>query len=356
MHNLVRFGNLLLVSILLLNGCSKEKALFKAVQDQNTNRVYSLIRKGVNVNVRTKDGTPLTVACKEGNLAIFSALLDAGADINLRNKFGETPLIVASLYGYPELVDILLKANANVDAKDNLDKTALYLASWRGNIETVRLLLQAGANVNKKAFLDREPLLIALQENHLEVAKILLNSGANPNISKVHILQASMEEDLCLPPTTPLSTAISTGNAALVRLLLDSGADTTVVPNQFVYNAVESGNTEILRLLIDAKADVNMPGGLVLKRHPLAKAVLDDNVEMVRILLDAGAQPNVLVESFGGPILNVAIIFGNIEIVKLLLDAGANPFFGEKGERPIDNIPPNGEIATLIQNALQKEL
>lgn len=64
MHQLTRLGCLLLVSALLLIGCSKDNALVKAVQEQNLNQVRTLIEEGANVNAVTKKGTPLTVACQ----------------------------------------------------------------------------------------------------------------------------------------------------------------------------------------------------------------------------------------------------------------------------------------------------
>ncbi len=44
-------------------------------------------------------------------------LIEAGADVNVINKYGATPLIMASQKGYAEVVKLLLDAKADVNVK-----------------------------------------------------------------------------------------------------------------------------------------------------------------------------------------------------------------------------------------------
>ena len=58
------------------------------------------------------------------NPAAITALLDAGADLEARGKFGETPLHVAAISNKnPAVIAALLDAGANLKARDRFGKT-----------------------------------------------------------------------------------------------------------------------------------------------------------------------------------------------------------------------------------------
>jgi ankyrin repeat protein len=58
---------------------------------------------------------------------------------------GDTPLIVASLIGNEEIIKILLDAGAEVNAKDKGGYTALVWATENGHADIAGLLKQFGA-------------------------------------------------------------------------------------------------------------------------------------------------------------------------------------------------------------------
>ena len=61
-----------------------------------------------------------------------------------------TALMVASKMGHVDVVKELLNANADIDLKENLymTKTALVLAIEEGHLEVMRALIEAGANLD----------------------------------------------------------------------------------------------------------------------------------------------------------------------------------------------------------------
>ena len=72
----------------------------------------------------------------------------AGAATDAANAYGRTPLLlVARESGKADIARLLLDRKADVDAKDKFGDTPLTLAAWRGFREVVDLLLERGAAV-----------------------------------------------------------------------------------------------------------------------------------------------------------------------------------------------------------------
>ena len=60
-------------------------------------------------------------------LKLSTTLIVAGADVNVKDKYGKTPLhFAAQSSNNPKIVTILIKAGANVDARDQNGKTSLF--------------------------------------------------------------------------------------------------------------------------------------------------------------------------------------------------------------------------------------
>ncbi len=113
------------------------------------------------------------------DLGEIRRLIKAGADVNVRNKFGVTPLIMALQNGHAVVVKLLLAAEADVNAalKTN-GVTPLFMASLQGHSKVVKLLLAAGADVNAKTNRGDTPLSIAKMRGHTRVVKFLKEHGA----------------------------------------------------------------------------------------------------------------------------------------------------------------------------------
>jgi ankyrin repeat protein len=103
-------------------------------------------------------------AVRKGRTETVRMLVNRGADVNRRNKYGFTALILASVTGptisavcggtdlsilaserQMEMVSLLLDAGADPNASTDDGLTPLMAASGEGYLEIVRLLLQAGA-------------------------------------------------------------------------------------------------------------------------------------------------------------------------------------------------------------------
>ena len=125
------------------------------------------------------------------NPAVAATLIDAGADPNARDGFGDTALHKAALTNAePDIVKVLLAAGADIAARDENGDTPLHAAFARtrrleredpGLTKAVRTLLEAGADPNARDRRGRTALQVAARRGGPEMIAVLLNAGADVN-------------------------------------------------------------------------------------------------------------------------------------------------------------------------------
>ena len=122
--------------------------LSSAAAGGDTEGIRTLIVQSADVNLKDRDGnTALIWAAREGQLAAITALVRKGADPNLpggRNDW--TPLMHAIHKNQKDAVQALLDGGADPNAKTKPGFTALMMAAGYGNAEMVRALLNRGAD------------------------------------------------------------------------------------------------------------------------------------------------------------------------------------------------------------------
>ena len=103
--------------------------------------VKKLVEHDADVN---KTGwTPLHYAASGGHVAVIEFLLENSAYIDAESPNGTTPLMMAAMYGSPEAVKVLIQAGADLTVKNQMGLSALDFAV-RGQRQNAKELIETG--------------------------------------------------------------------------------------------------------------------------------------------------------------------------------------------------------------------
>jgi len=73
--------------------------------------------------------------------------IKAGTDIDQKEPMsGSTPLMSAATFNYPEIAKVLIDAKADLSVKNNDGSTALHTAAFFGRIDIVQMLIDSKAD------------------------------------------------------------------------------------------------------------------------------------------------------------------------------------------------------------------
>jgi ankyrin repeat protein len=129
--------NFSFIIILILNACAQSGSS-NNTKSENTTKAKSIV---------AKPEMDLPAAIISGNLEVVQQHIEAGTDINMKDQMsGSTPLMTAATFGKTAIVKALIDANADLDLKNSEGSTALHAAAFFGRIEIVQMLLDAGAD------------------------------------------------------------------------------------------------------------------------------------------------------------------------------------------------------------------
>lgn len=87
-------------------------------------------------------------AVKRGDVRAVLDLLGRGAEVDARDRYGQTALMLAAHAGHGEVVAALVAHRANLDITAKFGLSALMLAVVAGHADVARLLAAAGADIS----------------------------------------------------------------------------------------------------------------------------------------------------------------------------------------------------------------
>jgi len=86
-------------------------------------------------------------AARRGSIDQLQRLSASGADIDARDRYGQTAMMLAARAGHAKVVEWLVEHGAALDHTAKYGLSALMLAVISGHTEVVRILAAAGANI-----------------------------------------------------------------------------------------------------------------------------------------------------------------------------------------------------------------
>jgi len=154
--------------------------LILATKRGSNAKVKELIKSGEDINITDDSGyTPLMNAVNENYLIVVKTLIDAGADVNIKNHFKKTALFYAST---PKIVDLLLDAGANVNVQDKIGYTSIMSNIIYLDLETLKKFIKHGLNLDIKNYTENKNLYEMIKDKTVSQNNIKF---MNPVLMKV---------------------------------------------------------------------------------------------------------------------------------------------------------------------------
>lgn len=144
----------------------KASILRVSIQENNLTIIRYLLEKGISPN------TILDGACYYKKDEVVQFALDAGADVNITDSFGNTLLWSTS----ESIMRLLIAKGVNVNKRNKAGYTAIMRAAQLGDLDIVRFLMSIGAQVTNRDYailLDEYNRVPDFQSNKPELYEIM---------------------------------------------------------------------------------------------------------------------------------------------------------------------------------------
>ncbi len=239
----------------------------------------------------------LVGAARRGDIKAIKQHIAKGADVN-DMRFEMPPLAWAAMMGHTAAAELLLQHGADINGRNRDGNTALHLAVFLGHAETAELLIKNGADINTKN-----------------------GDGAAP----IDLLGVPWEMTRFLTDMFGIKLEqkqVETGRAKIAEMLNVKLASASQIVTNDIWAAASTGNLGVVKQALANGMDANLKdpkSGDIL----LGTAALMGHTEIVALLLEHGADVNLRSKD-GGTALHAAAFLGRAETVKLLLEHGAD--------------------------------
>lgn len=366
LHEACTIGNTSMIEALLKAGADPnaklgegETPLMTAARTGNADAVKILFAHGADVNAREswRGQTALMWTAIDNHEVVAKLLIEFGADVNARSityefaaltggnggiihdrpQGGLTPLMIAARQGAIEVGRAFIAAGATVNITEpQYGFTPMQTAIFNGHYDFAAMLVEKGADINDGSLYTAiemrnlanysnrpNPPEIDRTLSGLDVIKLLLARGADPNRPYTKLIPPRQAQgDIRVPPgSTPLYRAVKSTDLAVVRLLMEKGADPSM--------KAKDGSTP----LMVASGFGGRRGGDEEVTDAAGRA---DPLDAVKIFVEAGADVNA-VNDIGNTAMHYAAQSGASRIVEYLAAKGATFDLKNKaGKTPLD--------------------
>lgn len=272
---------------------------------------------------------------EKASIPIAHQLLQAGADINVRDEHDMSPLLVAARSGPLEMMNFLIEKGADARAKSRR-MTALHAvleASSQLQAEMILALINADVDLEARNLAGETALRSAMKHKYFATAELLLRHGAVP--------EAEVIKTLCFD-------AMDHGSDSAIELFLKKYTNVEGRDNDdgtLLHIAVRYGRESFTQMLLERGANIEVRNDWGCT--PLCMAVRCGRDSITKMLLARGAEIEAS-NSKGYTPLYIAARFGRESITIILLERGADiEAINHSGFRPLYGAVAGGHISTL---------
>jgi ankyrin repeat protein len=174
-----------------------KNSLHVAAEEGHVEVVRELLANGAVPDclvVSSKD-TALTLACRMERDTIATTLIEAGADVNHANMYGNTSLHESVREDFLELAKMLLSAGAHVNSQNHKGSSALHFLCYSSREEVndihasqdfAKMLIAGGADVNATDKEGLTPFLVCCASGREDLMDLLIEHGASTTVQDHH--------------------------------------------------------------------------------------------------------------------------------------------------------------------------
>jgi ankyrin repeat protein len=231
-------------------------ALFDVIKRGLGKEALLLIQQGANIEARDRSGnTALLLAARTARSQLVKKLIEMGANINHQNLIGSTAVLQAASANRGNNVAILLEAGAEFNVRNNKGLTPITAAAFNGDEDSFQLLLDNGANPDDMDNSQKTAIVYAAAKGFVGIVRKLLDTGININQrygNDLTVLMWSAGYSNDVPPRDAVK---------MVQLLLDHDAALDLQDNRgwsAIMTAANMGHTAVVEILIKAGADMHI--------------------------------------------------------------------------------------------------
>ena len=295
--------------------------------------IVALVDAGADMEVVDRDGDTVLIAATEREReGVVLALIDKGANVNAtRGNSGLTPLHLAET---TELVKALIEAGAVCTATDSDGQTPLHKVY---DLDIAEMLVKAGADVNTADDDGQTPLFYQAHDaefTEFEDGEFYGDEGTiecRTDIARFLISECDANVDHVDASGKTILHYIAAAHECtdMLKVVLDEVNDINIIDRQgqtaLFIATVRLMNIEVLQCLIDNGGNVNTPAAN--GKTPLLVAVEeedDSGDQTVFALLKGGANPAAPVPGQTTAFHRAARL-GHYDVVRIMAEINPNP-------------------------------